>query len=262
MNALRLFLLIILSVVVPSVAADGSGFRFSAGLSFIGPQSREMDTLLSGFVYDNYMENLGGANPLSRAITVDNMEIYPRFAPALTFGYEYSFGRVLSVTAGLGIRFAASKLAIDQDVVSRIEYGGTGETTSGILDISVVHKFTNLVFPLDFKLMIPTRSGGVFLALGPEVSFLLAAKRTDDVKNTFNPDNSTHIETDISDDYAAVGIGVGFRLGLEKRIGRHTLLLETGYTGGLSDMCKDEIITMKNMEFSILQLGFRFNGSR
>ncbi|MFP4013596.1 MAG: outer membrane beta-barrel protein [Chitinispirillaceae bacterium] len=262
MKALRLLVLVILSIVIQSVAADGSGFRFSAGLSFIGPLSKEMDTLTAGFVYDNYMENLGGANPFSRAIAVDNMDIYPRFAPAFTVAYEQSFGRVLSVSAGLGVRSAASKLAMDQEVDSRVEYGGIAENSSGTLEISVVHEFTNLVLPIDFKFMLPTRNGGVFLAIGPEVSFLLAAKRTDDVKNTFNPDHSIHTEADIRDDYVSVGLGVGFRLGWEKRVGNHNLLLQTGYTGGLNDMAKDEIITMKNIEFSILELGFRFNTGR
>lgn len=200
----------------------------------------------------------GDLNPFSRALTVDNIEVYPQFAPAFTFGYEQSFGQVLSVSAGLGIRFAASRLAVGQNYTTRMY----GETSHGTLDISVVHEFTNLVLPIDFKFMFPTRSGGVFFALGPEVSYLLAAKRTDDVKNSFDPDNSIHTTADIRDDYAAVGIGVGFRLGWEKRIGNHNLLLQTGYTGGLNDMSKDEIITMKNMEFSILELGFRFNTGR
>ncbi|MFP4013595.1 MAG: outer membrane beta-barrel protein [Chitinispirillaceae bacterium] len=258
MKTVRLLVLIFLSVVIQSVAADGSGFRFSAGLSFIGPLSREMDTLTAGFVYDNYMSYDGGANPFSRALTVDNIEVYPQFAPAFTVGYEQSFGQVVSVSAGLGIRFAVSRLDVGQNYTTRMY----GETSHGTLDISVVHEFTNLVLPLDFKFMLPTRSGGVFLAIGPEVSFLLAAKRTDDVKNTFNPDHSIHTEADIRDDYVSVGLGVGFRLGWEKRVGNHNLLLQTGYTGGLNDMAKDEIITMKNIEFSILELGFRFNTGR
>ncbi|MFP4418848.1 MAG: hypothetical protein ACLFSB_16425 [Chitinispirillaceae bacterium] len=112
----RLYAIIVLTVM-PLFAASGSGVWNKAGASKIGPHSEEWDKRTATYVYDHYFirRSTGWADSVIRANFIDADFVFQSdIAPAVTAGYEHSFNRVLSVSAGLGIRFASSTYSLEQ----------------------------------------------------------------------------------------------------------------------------------------------------
>ncbi len=250
--------------VIPTFAANGTGIWFDVGASKVGPSSKEMDTLVAGQIYDSYFDDNTG-NSFSQKVMRDahtNGTVFqPMMSPSFTAGFEKSFNRALSASAGLGLRMAASNYLIEQTESSHAfdVDGNLLSQSNNNVKVEVANSFTNLVVPIEMKAMVPTRSGGIYLSGGPELVFLLGAKNSYDVSFTETTSENKSTETDVKDKYKGFSFGLGWKLGGEINVKQHNILIETGYTAGLTNISKDEKITMKNGEFTLLQLGFRFN---
>ncbi|MFP4013597.1 MAG: outer membrane beta-barrel protein, partial [Chitinispirillaceae bacterium] len=203
----------------------------------------------------------GWVDSVMRADFIDADFVFQSdIAPAVTAGYEHSFNRVLSFSAGLGIRFASSTYSLEQG--SAYEYNSNGEiisVDSNNLSLSMVNSFTNLVVPVEVKVLLPLSWGGLYLTAGPEFSFMLGAKYKEDITYTVTTEKNRSSETDVTDYYKTFSMGLGFRLGGEIAIGKHTLFLESGYMGGLTNISENEDLGIKNGEITLLQLGFKFS---
>jgi hypothetical protein len=166
---------------------------------------------------------------------------------AFSVGYEYSFNKVLSLRGGAGY----------QNVLMNA-YAATIQTENGqIKEIPFIQSKIDrhwLNVPIDFKVMLPFRKSGVYLAAGPKFSFLLSSTVKDSLKNR---------EYDLKSDTPGFNFGIGAKLGFEFAIGTlGHLLVESGYCHGLLNTSPVSGINTKEGEASLLGLGFRVNLSQ
>ncbi len=264
MRLTKLFALIVLTVL-PLFAAGGSGLWIKVGASKIGPHSEKLDIRSATYVYDQYyIKRSSGsvwADSIMRANFINSDFFFQAdISPAVTAGYEHSLNPVFSFSAGLGIRFPSSSFKFEQG--SKTTYNSNFEVIavdSNNLSLKIVNSFTNLVVPLEAKVMLPLSWGGFYLTAGPEFSFMLGAKYKVDAAYTITKEKDENSEVDVSDSYKSFSMGFGFKLGGEAAIGKHTLFFESGYMGGLTNIAEDEDLEMKNGEITLLQLGFKFS---
>ena len=110
---------------------------------------------------------------------------------------------------------------------------------------------TGSQYPIDFKVTLPIRRGGLFVATGPKASILLSSKYFDKITNSTQ---------DLGDFTPRFNLGVGFRVGAELPIARAGfLLIESGYNWGLLNTAIISSAKQREGELSLLSLGFRIN---
>lgn len=102
-------------------------------------------------------------------------------------------------------------------------------------------KLMYLSVPIHFKLTIPIKRSGIFFIVGPETSFLLSAKAINDMEIEVS-NEVTKIDTtyDAKNHFNAIDFGIGFSIGGEIAIGKHALLLSSGYSAGITDIFIDD----------------------
>lgn len=238
---------IAVSIATSLFAANGSGIFFDSGLSMSGLKSKDLDKAVN--------IRLDNAYKMHTSIFEDEpMEGGNKLAPSFTLGYQHSFNKVLSLGAGAGLRFGGYS-QITENYTS-IENG----VKTVDRDYSYNMDYTHLVVPVKISAMAPTRSGGIYLSAAPEFGFLLAAEETQELVDRQDPENSEKITADVKDGLSGFNMALGFRLGGEINVGKHNLLLESGYDFGVSDFLDSEG-EGKTGVMTLLALGFRFNTS-
>lgn len=108
-----------------------------------------------------------------------------------------------------------------------------------------------LTIPIDFKVTLPFRRSGVYLAVGPTASFLLSSTYKDSITNT---------KSDLTDDTPEFNLSLGGSFGFEFAIGKiGHLLIESGYHHALINSSMISGRNTKESEINLLGLGFRIN---
>lgn len=226
-----------LALTTSSFAASGSGPFIKGG--FAPTKGKVVSETMPDSVIDMAQDDDWGTN-----------------WPVFTVGYERAINRVLSVDAGVGLSFYGHFVETwGRDSVGSYE--------------STKDRRTYLSIPVNAKVQIPVKNGGFHLSAGPYVDFLLSAKGYYSDK-----EGGEYSESDIKDAYNSVNVGAGFRIGGEIGLGKHNLILESGYDYGFSDIFKEDqsysdmflddsyMHNKKNWRLVLLSAGFRFNTSR
>lgn len=254
MNKHILLILAICTITMPLFSAVNSGFYFKTGFTFSGLESEDLDQRSHDHMFDGYILK-GGGSSLQKSTFEWMFSPLPGMFPSFTVGYEKSFNKVFSISAGLGYRRGTHTL----EFTSTEEYHS--ESASVYYDEtepSISNDFSYLVVPIDFKAMAPTKSGGIYLTVGPEIRILLTAK------NHFHyikyEDNSIDVSgsSNIRDEYKTIGLALGIRLGGEITVKNHAILLESGYDIGISNVSDTpQIATAKTSVLTLFSIGFR-----
>ena len=167
-------------------------------------------------------------------ISLNNSAKNATFAPSGEIGFELSLSKGISFNFAAGVAFQGLQYVVGDSSVT-----SSGET-----------KLTYLTVPIDFKAMIPTNSGGIYLTMGPRFDILLAANEILDGTNDVI-DGKSH--------YDNMSVALGFRLGGEIALGKHHFLVESGYDFGISDVLKTSSYKVQTGRLTILAIGIRFN---
>jgi hypothetical protein len=111
-------------------------------------------------------------------------------------------------------------------------------------ELNVRLYFTYLSFPLHIKFLLPLGFGGCFVDGGPQFSFLVK----NETGGWYNGGN--------------FNMELGFKIGSEINIGKHDLILQSGYDFGLTEICRANGESEKMGTLTILAAGFRYNTSK
>ncbi len=176
--------------------------------------------------------------------------------PAFFAGYEQSFSRVLSVNAGVGIFFSGYDFNIEQMPIENTTYT-INKSTGG-------NTATYLSFPVNVKVMLHIKAGGLYLEGGPSFDILLASKGyIKAVEN--NQTIADEKDIDTKESYVnSFSFVLGFRVGGEIKAGKHNLFIESGYDFGLTESMmggsrNGHEYTFNNGRLTFISLGFRIN---
>jgi len=93
---------------------------------------------------------------------------------AVSVGYEQSFSKIISIRGGVGYRYAS------------LDAHGAIIQPNGI-EQPVVSKEIDrhwLTIPVDFKVTLPIKHSGLYVAAGPKFSFLLSSTYKDSIAGT------------------------------------------------------------------------------
>jgi hypothetical protein len=156
-----------------------------------------------------------------------------RVAPLFDIGYEQSFGKIISAYSGVGLRMLGNEYHAE----FLLQNGQPVNEPK--LDVDLY--FTYLSIPLKIKFLLPMKFGGFFIDGGPQFSFLVS----NETKGWYNG--------------GSFNMELGFGVGSEINIGKHNLILESGYDFGLTEICKINGESEKMGTLTILSVGFRFN---
>jgi len=223
----RILLAVVLSVTA-SFGAQGSGIFFE------GHVSRGVmtgDTLYAG------LSEIYGI-PIEYQYCV-------RYA--FSAGYEQSFSKLISIRAGVGYQNALMN-AYSATIQNSSDNNGDYREVASI-DSDIVRHW--LTIPIDFKVTLPFRRSGFYIAAGPKASILLSSKGTD---------NITIEEYTITNDTPRFNLALGGDIGLEFAIGNlGHLFVESGYHQGILNTSPSESGTTQESEINFLKLGFRIN---
>ena len=180
--------------------------------------------------------------------------------PAFFAGYEQSFSRVFSANAGVGILFSGyDYLTEGMQTVNgstTLTYRYTGGNTATYLSI-----------PVNVKVLLPIKAGGLYVAGGPSFDILLVSKGyAKGIENDQTVTDRKGIDT--KDFYVnSYSFALSFRVGGEIAIGKHNLFLESGYDFGFTESMSGGSVngheyTFKNGRLTFISLGFRINATR
>jgi hypothetical protein len=246
------FAVIVLAAFV-SFGAQGSGIYIEAHAS----QGKMSGNILSNFegpaigsiVGDSihYIANGKEGTAKNNYLQFDKYPVKFQYAVQYSFsaGYEKSFSKVLSVRAAVGYQ----KALLDA-------YGATipGYYSGDMTEVPFVSAEIDrhwISIPIDCKVTLPIRRSGLYLAVGPKASILLASQYTDNLTNTTE---------DLSDLTPRFNLGIGIRLGAEFPIfNAGFLFVESGYHFGLLNTSPISSSTTQEGEISLLGIGFRMN---
>lgn len=173
--------------------------------------------------------------------------------PSFSIGYEKSFNKVLSIRGAIG--YMKSKMDAIGSPVTRykLDYWPRIDT----LHFPAVDAEINshwLSIPLDFKITLPIRRGGLYVALGPKATILLASKYTDNLNN---------VNEDLIDLTPRFNLALGLRAGAELAIANAGfLLIESGYHTGMINVSPMSSVNLKMGNLTLFSLGFRINCSK
>jgi hypothetical protein len=210
---------IIVAVIVSmtfAFGAKGSGVFVKIGVAKGGIKGAGMDSL---FFFNHHP-----------------VESNTRVAPSIDIGYEQSFFRVISASAGAGMRMIGNEY--------HAEFVTMNDQAPAEPPLDRDLYFTYLSFPVSVKFLLPVEFGGFFCAGGPRFNFLM------------------NNETNRWDNGSDFLMELGFRCGAEIALKKHRLFLESGYDFGLNTIAKFNDESEKMGTFTILALGFRFNLSK
>jgi hypothetical protein len=160
-------------------------------------------------------------------------------------GYEKSFSKVLSLRGAVGYQNVL--LDANAGLIPGFQNGDMTEVP--VVSAEIDRHWISI--PVDFKVMLPIRRSGLYLAVGPKASILLSSTYRDSL---------TSIKNDMADKTPRFNFGIGFRFGAELAIAHAGyLLLESGYHKGLVNL--SHISKSKTFEGEIVPIGigFRFN---
>jgi len=159
-----------------------------------------------------------------------------RVSPSFDIGYEHSFNKVISAYTGVGLRMLGNEY--HAEILSQ-----NGQPVDlPKMDIDLY--FTYLAIPLKIKFLLPMKFGGFFIDGGPQFSFLVS----NETKGFYTGSN--------------FNMELGFGVGCEINIGKHNLILQSGYDFGLTEIVKINGESEKMGTLTILSAGFRFNTSK
>lgn len=247
---LRTISSILLFAAVASFAAQGSGIFFEAhfsqgkmrGDSLVHFPGQRIGYTMGDtirFILDGKED--ADTNRYKRPFTSYPVEFQYAVRHAFVAGYEKSFNKVLSIRGAIGYQYAfmdAYAATINKDM-----------SESPLVDAQIERHW--LTIPIDFKVTLPIRRGGLYIAMGPKSSILLASKYTDNISGNTE---------DLGDLTPRFNLGLGFRFGTELAIAKiGFLLIESGYNWGLLNTAIITAAKSREGEFSLLALGFRIN---
>jgi hypothetical protein len=107
---------------------------------------------------------------------------------------------------------------------------------------------------VDVKFTLPLSQNGVYLAMGPKLSFLLSSQYSDSITGT---------TIDLASRTPGVNLSLGLRLGAEFAVGTlGYFFIEAGYHHGLTNLAVVAPATTGEGEAALLGIGFRPNFSR
>lgn len=246
----RIFSLLVFTAVA-SFGAQSSGFFFDAHVS---QGKRNGDTLYNfdgtkiGIkVGDSicYIENgkeTTEENNLG-SLHYDQFQYAVRYA--FLVGYEKSFNKVVSVRGAVGYQNAS----MEAHAATIPGYFDGDDTEIPYVSAKIDRHWISV--PIDFKVTLPIRRGGLYLAAGPKASILLSTTYKDSITNTTE---------DLGDLTPRFNFALGFRFGAEIAIANAGyLFFESGYHKGLLNTSPISSATTKEGEITLIGLGFRIN---
>jgi hypothetical protein len=211
----KIIVVIIVSMTF-AFGSNGSGVFFKVGVTKGGIRGDGMDSL---FLFNFHP-----------------VEANTRVAPSFDIGYEQSFSKVISASAGAGLQMIGNEYHAEFVTIN-----GQPPTTPP-LDKDLY--FTYLSIPVSVKFLLPMKFGGFYFTGGPKFNFLI----NNETGGWYNG--------------SAFMMELGFRCGFEIAMGKHNLFLESGYDYGLNTMAQFNDESEKMGTLTILALGFRFNLSK
>jgi hypothetical protein len=242
---------IIAFTVVTSYGAQGSGFYFEANAS---QGKMKGDTL---FHFEG-PGRIGVIEKDSACVLADGKEVKEKFIISLftknpvnfqyavrysfLAGYEHSFNKVISIRASIGYQ----KALLDAHASVIENYGKSNQKEVPFISAEIDRNYISI--PIDFKVTLPIRRSGLYLAAGPKASILLSSTYSDSITGyTENLGNLT----------PRFNLGLGFRFGAEIAIANAGfLIIESGYHKGLLNT---SIVSSANtQEGEIVPIGFGF----
>ena len=163
-------------------------------------------------------------------------------------GYEKSWNKILSARGAVGYQ----NVVLDAYAAS-IPGFALGDMTQVPFITSKISRHW-LSVPVDVKFTAPLSQNGVYLAVGPKLSFLLATQYTDSITTT---------TIDLAGRTPGVNLSLGLRLGAEFAVGTlGYFFIEAGYHHGLTNLAVIAPATTGEGEAALLGIGFRSNFSR
>lgn len=220
---------VLLLVSVMSFGAQGSGFFIEAHLS---QGKAKGDTLFC--VAKSFQPLLSNKTEYQYAVRY-----------AFMAGYELSFNKVISLRGAIGYQkalldaYAASIPGVMEGNMEEVPY----------IDSEIDRHWLNI--PIDFKVNIPIRRGGIYVTTGPKMSFLLSSEYTDNIDD---------ITIDAAEETPRFNLSIGFHLGAEIPIARvGNLFVQTGYYFGILNVAPTSYLKTRENEFALLGIGFRLN---
>ncbi len=156
-----------------------------------------------------------------------------RVAPLFDAGYEHSFNKVVSAYAGVGLRMIGNEY--------HAEFVMTNGQTPREQPLDIDLYFTYLSFPLFAKFLLPMKFGGFFADAGPQFSFLI----NNETGGRYNG--------------GKFNMELGFGAGVEINVGKHNLVVRSGYDFGLTEIYNIKGESEKMGTLTILSAAFRYN---
>ncbi len=157
-------------------------------------------------------------------------------------GYEKSFNKILSLRGAVGYQYALMEAFYEIK-------GSLDSVWVTLVDAQIDRHW--LTIPIEFKVTLPIRRGGLFVAMGPKSSILLSSEYSEKINNS---------SQDLTDFTPRFNLGLGFRIGTELAIAKiGFLLIESGYNWGLLNTAIVSEAKSREGEFSLFALGFRVN---
>lgn len=242
---------IIALTVVTSFGAQGSGFYFEANSS---QGKMKGDTLFAfegpgtiGVIKnDTACVLVNGKEEKEKYITsmYTNNPVNFQYAVRFSFlaGYEHSFNKVISIRGSIGYQRAL----LDAYAATIENYGKSNQKEVPFISAKIDRNWISI--PIDFKVTLPIRRSGLYLAAGPKASILLSS--------TYNDSISGYTE-DFGKLTPRFNFGIGFRFGAEIAIANAGfLLIESGYHKGLLNT--SPLPSGNTQEGDIVPIGFGF----
>lgn len=217
----RLVLILALLISTSAFAANGTGIQIKTGLL------------------------MGNTND---SMSIDSSFKNMAFAPSLILGFEFSLNKAISFEVGAGaVMHTMDYVYVNYDLNMDGNFSDSTSIEAGKT------RLVYLTVPVYAKFMAPTEAGGVYLSLGGKLDFLMG------VDSNRDENFSSQGMVAGKDDFKSVNVGLGGRIGGEIAIGKHHMLLESGYDFGLNDILDAASYRATKGQFTLLSIGFRFN---
>lgn len=245
---------ILFFAVVAAFGSQGSGIFFEAhasqgkmkGNSLVHFEGQKIGYALGDtirFIFNG--KEYADTNDYTSPFTSYPVEFQYAVRYSFLAGYERTFNKVLSLRGAVGYQYALMD-AYAANIPGYME-GDMDEVP--FVDAQIDRHW--ITIPIELKVTLPIRRSGLYAAMGPKGSILLASKYSEKIYNTTQ---------DLADLTSRFNLGLGFRIGTELAIAKiGYLLIESGYNWGLLNTSIISSANMREGEFSPIALGFRIN---
>jgi len=249
---IRIFIALIL-FSISSFGAQGSGIFFDAHVSRgmnKGDKLYNFEGVRIGTIEGDSICVLINGKETKAKNTYTPYSSYPvefQYAVRYSFlaGYERSFNKLLSIRGAVGYQ----NVLMNAYAATIHNYGQPNQAEEPFVSSKIDRHWISI--PVDFKVTLPIRRSGLYVAAGPKASILLSSTYTDSISG---------FTEDLGSLTPRLNLGIGFRFGVELAIANAGyLFIESGYHKGLLNITPVPSATTQEGEIDALGVGFRMN---